>query len=119
MNTKYKRVIPRDLFNESKLLKCLGRLTLIIHDSAQISDLLNVEFQSDGFEIAQDGSDGGLVCTNLDVFLKSSSEKIELKSMLNSKENYPLIFNDGDFVFNDDGSLSEEFLKFIKEKNWK
>lgn len=29
---EYQRVIPRDLFNEAKLLKCLGRLSLFIHD---------------------------------------------------------------------------------------
>ena len=28
----YRRVLPRDLFNEAKLLKCLGQLALIIHD---------------------------------------------------------------------------------------
>ena len=32
MNTQYERVIPRDLFNEAKLLKCVGLLVLKIHD---------------------------------------------------------------------------------------
>jgi hypothetical protein len=34
MNTliEYNRVIPRDLFNESKLLKCFGQLALLMHD---------------------------------------------------------------------------------------
>lgn len=32
MYTQYQRVLPRDLFNESKLLKCIGQLVLLIHD---------------------------------------------------------------------------------------
>lgn len=32
MTSSYRRVLPRDLFNEAKLLKCLGQLSLMIHD---------------------------------------------------------------------------------------
>lgn len=28
----YQREIPRDLFNEANLLKCLGQISLIAHD---------------------------------------------------------------------------------------
>ncbi len=28
----YHRVLPRDAFNEAKLLKCIGKLTLLIED---------------------------------------------------------------------------------------
>ncbi len=44
MSQEYTRVIPRDLFNEAKLLKCIGRLVLLIHDG----DHNNISFEHDG-----------------------------------------------------------------------
>lgn len=81
----YKRVIPRDLFNEAKLLKCLGQLQLLIHDG-------NLKFTSDfdneAFEICQNPLDGSLYCSNYNVYL--DNEHIPLFTNYNSRENYPL-----------------------------
>ena len=67
----YTRETPRDLFNESKLLKCLGQLSLIIHNTVDSDG--NAELQkrkpfvhgdSYGAVVAgyienDDGNDGG------------------------------------------------------------
>lgn len=116
----YTRVIPRDLFNESKLLKCLGQLALIAHDGhdgKRSAASLRVIFDDDGgFIIDQRADDGGLYVTNLVVTIKGKA--VEVYSAYNSKAAYPLLFawrdEEGE-VFNDDGTLSNEFYELIKE----
>jgi hypothetical protein len=110
----YIRVIPRDLFNESKLLKCLGRLALQIHERAAPDGLAvyhNCE-ESDGFKIQQDKSDGGLFVANL-VFTLPGKGVLTFKTLYSSKLAYPLIEEqEGVFVFDDSGYFSSEFLDF-------
>jgi hypothetical protein len=124
----YDRVIPRDLFNEAKLLKCLGQLSLLIHDGLSIDPtwalvLTHNAEHSPGFRIVQDSSDGSIYCSNL--VLTARGQVIRLYSPLNSKRPYPLQFFghrrdgsayptvDGD-VFDDDGTLSSEFRSFLE-----
>ena len=115
--TLYKRVIPRDLFNESKLLKCLGQLALIIHDGVAIRWPLAIihDEQEAGFSIEQDPSSGDLFCANL--HLEFEDREITVKSSLNSKEPFPLIFESWDGsegnVFAKDGTFSEEFMDWL------
>jgi hypothetical protein len=61
----YNRVIPRDLFNEAKLLKCLGQLCLLI-DKGQCPGLSVVQPPCDNnaFRILQDQSDGSIYVSN-------------------------------------------------------
>ena len=115
----YTRVIPRDLFNEAKLLKCLGQLALYIHDGVFTGEDLEFLHEDDGypgFAISQDPSDGALYCSNL--YLRSRQYQIDLYCPYNNKESYPLrfYFNDNleGSVFNDDGSPSDEFLNLMK-----
>ena len=54
MKAKYTRVLPRDLFNEAKLMKCMGLLTLLIHDEL-IPDCLKFEYDQEPF-LFPDGS---------------------------------------------------------------
>ncbi len=109
----YLRVIPRDLFNESKLLKCMGQLALVIHDGVNIPKGLALEHEDpeQGFQIDQDESTGELYPSNLNLFCRG--RLIGLRSPYNCKEAYPLRFTlwEGDEgeVFNPDGSLSDEF----------
>lgn len=112
----YTRVIPRDLFNEAKLLKCLGQLALLIHDGVKIPRGLSIEHAdpTEGFRIEQDGSDGSLYCANLCVFCNGCA--ISLRTPLNSKDAYPLWFTVGEEegrVFNEDGTLSDEFRQVL------
>jgi hypothetical protein len=112
----YQRVIPRDLFNESKLLKCLAQVALLIHDGKD-GGRLNICHRnpSQGFLIDQDPSDGSLRCTNLQCHLLDG-QIIDLTTPYNCKSPYPLLYNignrDGE-VFNDDGSFSDEFQQLL------
>lgn len=112
----YQRVIPRDLFNESKLLKCMGQLSLLIHEGKGIRWPLTLNFGDgrDGFVADQDSDDGSLFCENL--WVELGGELIHVASRYNSKDAYPLFFRRGDDegdVFNDDGSLSNDFATFL------
>lgn len=110
----YTRVIPRDLFNESKLLKCLGQLALHIHHG-----VIEIEIQQDGpFVIDQRRSDGGLYVSRGLYFLLNG-RVLDLYTAYNSKESYPLLcmMKDEEIsVLNEDGSLSDEFVKYVKGK---
>ena len=110
----YRRVIPRDLFNEAKLLKCLGRLCLQVHEGQ--AGNLTFEHEGDSFDIDQNPDSGGLACINLRFYLDETI--IYFESSYNSKDNYPLwwIGDDGcryERVFNEDGSFTAEFASLI------
>lgn len=113
MSYSYKRVIPRDLFNEAKLLKCLGLLSLKLHDNlGNIADRLNLDHQDSvsGFNICQD-DDGSIFVSNLYLY-DNNATPIHLATDLNSRFNYPLTYefkDQLDYVFDDDGNFSEAF----------
>lgn len=107
----YNRVLPRDLFNESKLLKCIGRLCLLIHDN-MIPFSMSVEENDEPFEIGL-LEDGHLTITNLNIFIME--QLTTFKTVYNSKLSYPLIASygyDECVVFDNDGQFTEEFIKF-------
>lgn len=102
----YIRVIPRDFFNESKLLKCLGKLELCIHDNST-NDLPLVSI-FDGERFIIELSDYGfLYCLNYKVFVNDI--EIYLYTPYNNRDNYPLY---GDYkentykVFDESGQLN-------------
>lgn len=113
--TTYFRVIPRDLFNEAKLLKCLGRIALAHLDKVFPED---VEISYDGkpFDIIQD-VDGNIECTNLTLF--KDNEEVILFHPLNNKGSFPLRAGykgkQDVSVFNENGSFSKEFIDLICE----
>jgi len=119
----YHRVIPRDLFNESKLLKCLGRLALLVNDG--MAGSLQIDFDGESFDIRREDSSGGLYCHNFKAFIKRYKDKVFIKnqyigleSSLNSMDNYPLWFftdgmNEYERVFNEDGSFTDAFKSLI------
>lgn len=111
----YPRVIPRDLFNEAKLLKCLGQLALLIHDGVGVPRGLTLKHDEEaetGFQIEQDDSTGALYCANIALYC--GGRFIGLRAPYNSKDAFPLLFildDDEGAVFNDDGTFSEEFMQ--------
>ena len=113
----YRRVIPRDLFNEAKLLKCMGQLALLIHDGVGVPrglELVHDDSVNQGFVIEQDDSDGSLFVSNLT--LRFKGRVIVLKSPYNSRDCYPLWYGpDDEQVFNDDGSFATDFLSSLTE----
>lgn len=116
--TRYTRVIPRDLFNESKLLKCLGQLTLKIHDGKAPG--LTVEDEGDEFDVRQEPSDGTLYVANLKFQLHG--EEVDFRSRYNSKAAYPLDYHgpgssdDPTQVFGDEGEFTPEFAAILQHK---
>lgn len=113
MNLEYNRVIPRDLFNEAKLLKCLGVLTLKIHDN-QAPEGLKVDQIDNDFKIGL--TDEGSLKTNSLQFTYKD-EILSFETTYNSKNNFPLFccFAYCEFlVFDETGNFDNEFLDFLK-----
>ncbi len=107
----YIRVLPRDLFNEAKLLKCLGILALKIHDG-NLGPMLRFDHEHPnlGFIIDQT-IDGDTYVRNLFFFI--NDQRIELFSPLNSREVNPLyaVYDEEMYsVFDDDGNFNIEFF---------
>ena len=108
---QYKRVLPRDLFNESKLLKCIGRLCLLIHNDNNMP--INIRFEHDGdpFKI-QMLKDGSLTITNIEFLVNNIS--CIFKTTYNNKSNYPLFMeydNVEYLVFDENGEFEDEFIE--------
>lgn len=85
----YKRVLPRDLFNEANLLKCYGRLVLLIEE--KMIDWIQYHHDGDSFYIKQNPSDGSLSIANIEFWTRGPKpKKIHLSRPLNSRESWPL-----------------------------
>lgn len=99
----YKRVLPRDAFNEAKLLKCIGKLILMIEDG----DLPAWHYHYDGesFNVVQDPSDGSIFVENITFW--RNKKQVHVFTPLNSKEAWPALFIDGDdeyYLFGKNGN---------------
>ncbi len=90
----YQRVIPRDLFNESKLLKCLGQLALLIHEG-RAPAVLTAEHEGDEFRIDQRPGCAGLYVAS-GLRFKVRSLVLELYTTYNCKEPFPLLLGTED-----------------------
>lgn len=117
----YKRVIPRDLFNEANLLKCLGQLVVKLDERRSFASLKASEANPfAGFMIEQSPDDGSISSATLIFMIKADNYR--LYRPLNSREVWPLWvgagwMTDPDFedlaVFDDEGELSPEFIALI------
>jgi hypothetical protein len=116
MNPHYTRVIPRDLFNEANLLKCLGRLSLLILDNAA-PDGMKLNYEPDmelgeGFHVTMDENSGSIQCDSLTLYNKNGRCAVPFRP-LNSRDPWPLYisFEDDDLpVFDDEGNLTPDIL---------
>ena len=115
----YDRVIPRDLFNEAKLLKCLAQLVLLIHDGrdkdgkptpSTLTASHNKEM-SERFLIELEPQLNGLYSPNMTIL--NNGERLTLYTNYNDKGIYPLLMFTDEYeeieVFHDDGTLTDEF----------
>jgi hypothetical protein len=110
--TDYTRVIPRDFFNEAKLLKGMGLLALKILDCQLPEkigiDITNEEGEPFDIQLTEDGllfvANYRVTVNNVDVFVGSR---------YNSKSNFSLVAV-VDYceylIFEEDGKFSEEFI---------
>ena len=127
MDSNYLRVIPRDLFNEAKLLKCLGRLVILIDENNTIGEPnYKMEYYHDQlpFDITLDEKEGVLLVSNLEISINSIKHRFVTN--YNSKQNYPLLvenkhFDDLDcefYVFDEEGNFSEDFKNYLNRLRW-
>lgn len=114
----YQRVIPRDLFNEGNLLKCVGKLW--IETERFREDVIRFEHDGEPFDIGQD-EDGSIRLNNVTVYVHN--EPHGFYRPLNSHQPWPLYMEtDGDTiaVFTDEedhgGELSREFMEYLAKE---
>lgn len=112
----YIRVIPRDLFNEANLLKCMGQVALIIDNFNNFfPDVKLLPETVDHFHIVQDASDGSIAVDNVQLHVRGKPYR--LWRPLNSRRPWPLYLRDGDMeidVFQEDGTLTPEMSRFLR-----
>lgn len=108
----YRRVLPRDLFNEANLLKCYGQLWL------KTDGMRGTGFREEDvaeFEIVQDGNSGALTVANLTFVVRGWV--CPLSRPLNSRRPWPLYLTapDGDEIdiFDDGGDLTAQMQQFL------
>lgn len=116
----YIRVIPRDLFNEANLLKCLGALYIALETVGEHRARFGVE-DVDRFDIFQSPDDGSIYVANLPFSIGGIA--YHLSRPLNSRAPWPLYAQrswpgseDDDSVvpvFDDSGKLSPDFRDLI------
>jgi hypothetical protein len=116
MGVDYRRVIPRDLFNEASLMKCLGNLHI---KTGQWHPKVLMLHHSNAFNIMQDESDGSIYSGCISVFINNVT--YDHWRPLNSREAWPLWLrerNDPDAeefqAFTDEGDLSPELMALIE-----
>ena len=112
----YFRVNPRDLFNESKLLKCLGRIALLIHDNGILGLTMTHENERSGYCVEQSPDDGSIYVSNL-YFHDDACTPIYFYHPLNNKSSYPIIMRYKDeeyFPFNESGQYQLDKRLFLK-----
>lgn len=112
----YQRVLPRDLFNEAKLLKCLGRIVLLIHDGIAPESLQfdHDTSETDGFDIWQDQSSGDLFCNNLEFTVHH--RRLHIYTVYNNRGEWPAFVEfDGETlpVFDANGAFSNDFIALV------
>lgn len=116
----YVRVNPRDLFNEANLLKCYGKLFILLenHESHR---MVFDDSEVQHYDVRQHEDDGSLTIENIYLNLKKyRNTEIKLFRPLNSRRSWPLIAIDHNnennevLVFNEDGELSEDFKTLLK-----
>lgn len=122
----YTRVIPRDLFNEANLLKCLGQLYLKLEQGYQrIAELEFDAEQSETFDIQRNDDSGDIYVDDIKLKIFRSPLNAGLPwyhtlfRPINSREPYPLWLTtswntDPIQVFNPDGELSNDMVTWLK-----
>lgn len=116
----YELILPRDLFIQSKLLKCLGRLSLLIHDCC-LPQIVSQELEETTNRFLIELSpDNTVYCTNYEVYV--GAIPLDLYINYGCRSAYPLLVvayvaSDPDprYVFDDEGNFTQEFLALIKE----
>jgi hypothetical protein len=111
--SNYIRVLPRDLFNEASLLKCYGRLWILLDETHGHTARFETE-DSEVFDIVQDEASGAIYVRNISFTVDGT--EMSLTRPLNARSEWPLYVESDDAcvaVFDDAGNLSQEMRAFI------
>jgi len=116
--SNYIRVLPRDLFNEASLFKCVARLWILTDDRRDHQAKFVTE-DVEVFNVLQDQSSGAIYIGNVEFTVRGVPHR--LSRPLNARSAWPLYMDieDGDetlSVFDDDGNLSAEMLTYISRE---
>lgn len=117
--SNYIRVLPRDLFNEASLLKCVARLW-ILTDEKRDHQARFVTEDCDVFNVLQDQSSGAIYIGNVEFTVRNVPHR--LSRPLNSRSAWSLYMDteDGDetlSVFDDEGNLSADMLSYVTRED--
>jgi hypothetical protein len=115
----YTRVLPRDLFNEADLLKCMARLCIFLDDTPDHVASLEDDMEAGApFDVQQSMTSGAIYVANIPFSV--SGEAYDLYRPLNSRQPWPLwcgpSHGEGEAirVFSEEGLLSEDMLSLIR-----
>lgn len=115
----YTRVIPRDFYNESKLLKCLGYLKIKSEQHDRPDGIeISIEENGERFLIEKDESSGDIYVANYGTSVNGKA--VRFATNLNSKSNFPLYceYEDTPYgIFDDNGNWDEEFINAFQNIN--
>ena len=115
-DTRYARVAPRDLFNEAKLLTCLGRLALLIHDGFGPETLT---FDDSGNPYRVGLHEAGYLTATQGLRFRRNGRKVWLGNPYNSRAKWPMVIHlnaEDTEVFDETGELSADFLALFSTK---
>ena len=93
MLTKYNRVLPRDLFNESKLLKCMGKLVIHLENEFR---LVPSDDYYPSFDIKMNEDNNTLHLVGIRFIIGYGSFELNSSDFFtpyNSKDQWPLKFH--------------------------
>ena len=104
-------VMPRDLFLQAMLLKCLGFVCLHIVDGrAGKLKFKHKEIRS--FKVVQDLGSGDYFCDNIEFYLEDTLEKITFHIPPSKSSNSLIATNEKEhtfYVLDDKGEFTEDF----------
>lgn len=110
------RVLPRDLFNDGKLITSVGFLVMDIHDGKLPG--LNFEFDGEPFDVYLDPYNSELMIYNIR-FRSNRAGRVHIYTTNNSKEALPLQyriagdFDRSDYVWVSTGVYNPDFLREV------
>ena len=112
------RILPRDAFNDANLLKCVGKLSLLVADTQ--AGILTLTYDGEPFIIEQCEGDGSTFVGNIQFYV--GDVPLHVSRPMNAREAWPLYAELYDIeysVFDNDGNLTPEFKELlnIKESN--
>jgi hypothetical protein len=113
----YKRVLPRDLFNEADLLKLCGKLWIALDDCGSPNAKFSEE-SVDSFDIAQDPGSGAIFLENISLIIRGEAYRLERP--LNARAPWCLYacrLDEECQVFTEDGKLSRDFMRLAFKYN--